>query len=108
MTKIKETLDSKTHYILSLLSIGNFFSLYLAVIHLLIPFLENGKFGLGSIIIIVSTVFATAFNTTISGIALYKSLMMIYHKTLDIDPVYSSIKRFFENRGKKKSKNKKE
>ena len=108
MANEKETLDSKTHYILSLLSIGNFFSLYLAVTELLLPFLERGRFGLGSIIIIISTVFATAFNTAISGMALYKSLMRLYDKTLDIDPVYSGIKRFFENREKKKSKKKKE
>ena len=108
MANEKETLNSKTHYILSLLAIGNFFSLYLVATQLLIPFLQHGRFSLGSMIIVVSTVFAAAFNTTLSGIALYKSLMDLYHKTLDIDPVYAGIKRFFENRGKKKSKKKKE
>ena len=102
MANEKETLKSKSHYILSLLSIGNFFSLYLAITELLIPFFNHGKFSLGSIIIIVCTVLATAFNTVVSGIALYKSLIEIYQRTLKVDPVYAAIMRFFDKKKKKK------
>jgi hypothetical protein len=104
MANKKETLESKTHYILAILSIGNFFSLYLAITELLLPYLSHGRFSLGSVIIVISTIVATAFNTTISGIALYKSLMLMYEKTLGIDPVYAAIKRFFDRKEKKKNK----
>tara|TARA_B100000683_G_C12440132_1_gene535670 strand:- start:162 stop:578 length:417 start_codon:yes stop_codon:yes gene_type:complete len=107
MANEKETLKSKSHYILALLAIGNFFSFYLVLTELGIPFFQYGKFGLGSIVIVVCTLFATAFNSVISGIALYKSLMDIYKKTLDIDPVYSAIKRFLEKKEKKSEKKKK-
>ena len=101
MTKIKETFKSKSHYILAILSIGNFLSLYLAITELLIPFLNYDKFSLGSVIIVVCTVLATAFNTLVSGIALYKSIIDIYHLTLKVDPVYAAIVRFFDRKKKK-------
>lgn len=107
MANEKETLNSKAHYILSLLAIGNFFSFYIVLTELGIPFFQHGRFGLGSVVIVVCTLFATSFNSIISGIALYKSLMNIYKKTLNIDPVYSAIKRFLERKEKKTTKKKK-
>ena len=107
MAKEKETLISKAHYVLSILAIGNFFSFYLVITELAIPFFKYGTFGLGSVVIVVCTLFATGFNSVISGVALYKSLMGIYKKTLDVDPVYSAIKRFLEKKEKKSEKKKK-